>query len=167
MPMLVAFFAKRHDIFKTFAPKSRRSCIAPGHWARQPYSVANIDTTVGVCHNLRMADRQTKNVSLTPQQDRFVQAMVEAGRYRTASEVVRDGLRLLEEAEHRRLLEKWVYESLTPEEEARLPQELKDRARAHFQGMIDEAMQDIKQGRVVDGPTAMKRLREELKARSR
>lgn len=51
-----------------------------------------------------MADRQTRNASLPPSQDAFADAMVKGDRYRTASEVFRDGLRLLEEAEHHRLL---------------------------------------------------------------
>ena len=37
------------------------------------------------------------NVSLTPELERFVSAKVEAGRYGSASEVVREALRLLEE----------------------------------------------------------------------
>lgn len=36
------------------------------------------------------------NVSLTPKLDNFVSEQVEQGRYRSASEVVREGLRLLE-----------------------------------------------------------------------
>lgn len=36
------------------------------------------------------------NVSLTPQLDNFVGDQVQSGRYRSASEVVREGLRLLE-----------------------------------------------------------------------
>ena len=36
------------------------------------------------------------NVSLTPQLDGFVGEQVKSGRYRSASEVVREGLRLLE-----------------------------------------------------------------------
>lgn len=36
------------------------------------------------------------NVSLTPKLDEFVSEQVEQGRYRSASEVVREGLRLLE-----------------------------------------------------------------------
>ncbi len=37
------------------------------------------------------------NVSLTPELEEFVNAKVEAGRYGSASEVVREALRLLEE----------------------------------------------------------------------
>jgi len=39
------------------------------------------------------------NVSLTPELDRFVAEKVESGRYTSASEVVREALRLLEEAD--------------------------------------------------------------------
>ena len=35
------------------------------------------------------------NVSLTPELERFVKDQVDAGRYQTASEVVREGLRFL------------------------------------------------------------------------
>ena len=111
-----------------------------------------------------MADRQTRNVSLPPHQDAFVDALVSAGRYRTASEVVRDGLRLLEQSEHRRLLEKWIYDGLSEDEAEQLPADLKERARAHFSGLVDAAMRDGREGRVTDGPTAMRRLREQLEA---
>jgi antitoxin ParD1/3/4 len=37
------------------------------------------------------------NVSLTPELEKFVTAKVESGRYNSASEVVREALRLLEE----------------------------------------------------------------------
>jgi len=39
----------------------------------------------------------TRNISLTEHFDRFVETSVKSGRYLNASEVVRDGLRLLEE----------------------------------------------------------------------
>jgi antitoxin ParD1/3/4 len=39
------------------------------------------------------------NVSLTPELERFVQEKVHSGRYTSASEVVREALRLLEEHE--------------------------------------------------------------------
>jgi len=42
----------------------------------------------------------TRNVNLTEQQDRFVGEALAAGRYQNASEVVREGLRLLERREH-------------------------------------------------------------------
>jgi antitoxin ParD1/3/4 len=46
-----------------------------------------------------MAGRTSLNVSLTPELDHFVTSRVESGRYQSASEVVREGLRLLEERE--------------------------------------------------------------------
>ncbi|CAA7626274.1 Antitoxin ParD1 [Candidatus Terasakiella magnetica] len=42
------------------------------------------------------------NVSLTPELERFARTCVEVGRYNNVSEVVRSGLRLLQEAEERR-----------------------------------------------------------------
>lgn len=46
------------------------------------------------------------NVSLTPELERFVTSKVESGMYHTASEVIREGLRLLKEREevHQRKL---------------------------------------------------------------
>jgi antitoxin ParD1/3/4 len=43
-----------------------------------------------------MAKRQTRTLSLTPEQASFVQHCVETGRYQSASEVVRAAIRLLE-----------------------------------------------------------------------
>jgi antitoxin ParD1/3/4 len=42
------------------------------------------------------------NVSLTPELEKFVNTKVESGRYNSASEVVREALRLLEEHEQAR-----------------------------------------------------------------
>jgi len=111
-----------------------------------------------------MAERQTRNVSLPPEQDAFVEGLVSEGRYRTASEVVRDGLRLLQEAEHRRLLEKWIYDGLSEQEEEQLPVAIRERAREYFQGLVEDATRDAGSGGVTDGPTAMRRLREQLEA---
>ncbi|MEO0558347.1 MAG: type II toxin-antitoxin system ParD family antitoxin [Bacteroidota bacterium] len=60
-----------------------------------------------------MPSQNTMNVSLTPQLERFTRSLVESGRYRSASEVVRESLRLLEEreaktAELRRLLQEGI-----------------------------------------------------------
>ena len=43
------------------------------------------------------------NVSLTPELDRFVTGKVDSGRYTSASEVVREALRLLQEHECARI----------------------------------------------------------------
>jgi len=106
-----------------------------------------------------MAIRQTRSVSLPPQQDAFIERLVSLGHYKTASEVVRHGLRLLEEAEHRRLLEKWICDGLSEEEMNRIPPELMDRARAHFHDLVSTALREVDAGSVIDGPTAMERLR--------
>ena len=112
-----------------------------------------------------MSDRQTMNVSLPSDLDRFVRAQVEAGRYRTVSEAVREGLRMLEEAEHRRLLEKFLYEGLSSAEEALLPPDVLERAKAHIRGLVDQGLEDVRAGRVLDGPATMERLRDELRSR--
>jgi antitoxin ParD1/3/4 len=44
------------------------------------------------------------NVSLTPELERFVSAKLETGRYNSASEVVREALRMLEEHDQARTL---------------------------------------------------------------
>ena len=43
-----------------------------------------------------MSSRSSLNVSLTPKLEKFIHNRVAAGHYQTASEVVREGLRLLE-----------------------------------------------------------------------
>lgn len=50
-----------------------------------------------------MASKQTtRNIALSPQLDRFIQRRIDSGRYQSASEVVRDALRLLEQREEER-----------------------------------------------------------------
>jgi antitoxin ParD1/3/4 len=39
----------------------------------------------------------TRNISLTPEQDAFVESVVEAGEYQNASEAIRDALRALQQ----------------------------------------------------------------------
>lgn len=48
-----------------------------------------------------MTKANTMNVSLTPELEIFAKSLVKTGRYNSASEVVRDSLRLLEEKEAR------------------------------------------------------------------
>ncbi len=64
--------------------------------------VSEIDTDArGGCKG-RMPPRQTRNVSLTPEMEAFIDGRVASGRYRSASEVVRAALRLLDEDERTR-----------------------------------------------------------------
>ena len=49
-----------------------------------------------------MPTRKTRNVSLTPELETFIDGRLASGRYRSASEVVRAALRLLEGDERRR-----------------------------------------------------------------
>jgi antitoxin ParD1/3/4 len=43
------------------------------------------------------SDMPTRNISLTPEQDAFVEDVVKAGEYQNASEAVRDALRALQQ----------------------------------------------------------------------
>src|SRR3989442_884463 len=92
-----------------------------------------------------MATKQiTRNIALTPHLDRFVQAKVSSGRYQTASEVVRDGLRLLEEREEER--------------------------RSSLRGLrrdIEVGWQQSERGELVDGSAVFAEIRKLSKARRR
>ena len=59
-----------------------------------------------------MADRITMNVSMSPQHESFVKGLVSAGRFRNNSEVVRAGLRLLEEQARQHRLEEMLVDGL-------------------------------------------------------
>jgi antitoxin ParD1/3/4 len=43
--------------------------------------------------------QSTRNIALTPHLDKFVRDKIESGRYQSASEVVREGLRIMEQLE--------------------------------------------------------------------
>lgn len=83
------------------------------------------------------------NVSLTPQLEQFVREKVDSGRYLSASEVVREGLRLLEERDR-------VYQ-------ARL---------ADLQKEITVGVEEADRGELFDGEEVMQELYEELKQAS-
>ncbi len=127
--------------------------------------MANIDTVAEPGDDGVMSDRQTINVSVPPALEQFIRAQVDAGRFRTASEVVREGLRLLQEAEQRRLLEKWLTQGLTKSEEGELPNGVLDRARAAIRASIDAGLAEARAGQTVDGEEALARLRKKIKAR--
>ena len=80
------------------------------------------------------------NVSLTPELERFVQAKVESGLYNNASEIVREGLRLLKEHDDIRL--KW-------------------------REQIERGWAQAQAGQVVDGPRVMAEIKNGLRARAK
>jgi antitoxin ParD1/3/4 len=56
------------------------------------------DRRVGkVCHRDRLLRMPTRNISLTREQDAFVDEMVDSGDYQNASEAIRDALRVLQQ----------------------------------------------------------------------
>lgn len=85
--------------------------------------------------------RRTLNVSLSPELDDFVATRVASGRYLTASEVVRDGLRLLEERE-------------------RLREETLTRVRQK----VEEGFASLDRGEGVDGETVLAELERRVKS---
>jgi antitoxin ParD1/3/4 len=80
------------------------------------------------------------NVSLTPELEQFVGDTVATGRFSSASEVIRASLRIFQEEEH------W-----------------KEYARAK----IAKGLEDVAAGRIVDGETAMKRIRKAAAGKTR
>lgn len=78
----------------------------------------------------------TKNISLTPELDQFIDSHVESGLYESASEVVREGLRLLR---HRDVLQRKQVE----------------RVRAK----IEKGFQDSESGAVVSEADALEHFR--------
>lgn len=83
-----------------------------------------------------MSIRESKTVSFTPEQASFVDQCVQSGRYLSASEVVREGLRLLLHEEEKR---KASLESV--------------------RSMIEKGAEELDNDDVVDGETVFRRLR--------
>ena len=75
------------------------------------------------------------NVSLTPEFDAFIQQKVQSGLYQTASEVVREALRLLKERD-----------------------ELHQRRIEQLQSEIQRGLAQAEKGQVVDAETAYRQL---------
>ena len=88
------------------------------------------------------------NVSLGMQWEQFVNEKVESGRYQTASEVLRDGLRLLEQRE--RALQRVSFST---------KEELEEK--------LEAGIKELDAGKAIPGQTAMKSLRERAAARRR
>ncbi|HEX2556186.1 MAG TPA: type II toxin-antitoxin system ParD family antitoxin [Microvirga sp.] len=80
--------------------------------------------------------------SVGPHFEAFIQKLIESGRYANASEVVRSGLRLLEEYHEER-----------------------ERQQAEFWAKIDEGLADIDAGRTVPMEEAFAHVRQAMKGR--
>jgi len=77
------------------------------------------------------------NISLTPELEQMVDDKVKSGRYASASEVIREGLRLLEEQE-----------------------QLKQQRLSEVRLKIDRAIDQLDRGLGIPGPEARARLRQ-------
>src|SRR5438132_11145306 len=55
--------------------------------------------SAGISNKLERTSMPTRNVVLTERQEELLEALVKSGRYQNASEVLRDGLRLVEQRE--------------------------------------------------------------------
>lgn len=134
-------------------------------WSREAQSrawVAKLDTRGIGWYVLDMPASNARNVSLTDEQDALVERLVKSGRYASASEVVRDGLRLLQREEEARLLDKWLVEGLTPEEQACLPPGLLERARETIRAKVREGLEEARRGEFVDGEAFFARWKRRL-----
>jgi len=80
------------------------------------------------------------NVSLTPELERFVQGKVSSGLYNNASEVIREGLRLLKEH---------------------------DEVRLRWREQIERGWQQAQVGDAADGATAVREIKNRLSARAK
>ena len=127
--------------------------------------MARIATGTSHSHHGSMPERLTRNVSLPPSQEVFIDTLVRSGRYRTASEVVRDGLRLLEEAERRRQLEEWLCGGRGGAKSHRLSAAGRKRLQEWLGRIVEIARRDVAAGRVADGPAVVKRLAHRLRKR--
>jgi antitoxin ParD1/3/4 len=89
----------------------------------------------------RSIEMPTRNISLTPEQDAFVEEVVRKGEYRSASEAMRDALRVLqqrrsEEAEKLKVLQKLVKEGIDDLEAGRF----REVADSELEGYFEELM---------------------------
>jgi antitoxin ParD1/3/4 len=86
----------------------------------------------------------TRNISLTPEQDAFVEEVVRKGEYQSASEAVRDALRALqqrrqEDAEKLKILRTLVKEGIDDLEQGNYDEVPGSQLGAYFEELMAEA----------------------------
>jgi antitoxin ParD1/3/4 len=86
----------------------------------------------------------TRNVSLTPEQDAFIDEVLEKGEYRNASEAMRDAIRALQ---HRRAIDALKIERLRKALDAGIA----DIERGNYEE-VDDADLEAWMDRLVDAP---------------
>lgn len=111
-----------------------------------------------------MPATNARNVSLTDEQNTLIDRLVQSGQYASASEVIRQGLRLLQREEERRLMEKWLREGLTPEEESHLRPAVLQRARKWLHALLQPALDEADRGELIDGEECFARLKQRIEA---
>lgn len=84
------------------------------------------------------------NVSLTSELEQFVNEKVQSGMYFSASEVIREGLRLLKEHD-----------------------EIRSRRIEEIRQKIDHGLEQLERGEFVDGEEAFRKLRDKSEKRRR
>lgn len=112
-----------------------------------------------------MPAKDALNVSLTPELADFVEEQVRGGQYRSASEVVRAALRLLERDERDRLFQKWLLEGeLTADEAVRLPDDVRERMRRALRWRIEDGLESLRRGEGVPGEEVLARWERRLRS---
>jgi len=95
-----------------------------------------------LCYKPLMATRTSLNVSLSPELARYVRTCVQSGDYLTASEVVRESLRLLRQHH---------------EENRVVVEQVRERVENAYRASLEQE--------IVDGDLVLQRAREQLEAR--
>lgn len=93
-----------------------------------------------------------------------MERLVKSGRYASASEVFRHGLRLLQGEEESRLLEKWLTGGITDQETAALPPGMLDHARETIRAKVREGLDEARRGEFVDGQEHLAKWKKRLEA---
>lgn len=111
-----------------------------------------------------MPAKNGRNVALTDEQNALVDRLVRSGRYASASEVVRDGLRLLQREDEAQQLDQWLFAGLTPQALEKIPGDTLERARESIRAKVRAGLAEARRGEFVDGEKLFARWKRRLTA---